>query len=215
MPLLRQEPGTIYSNTSEALIMLCKFILVSKWSLNSHYIPNAFRLLTEQPTVSSKMNAISALLVLAVAAFANADSEGLTVAKKKNSIVRCSWPKSQSLHPILANLPLKVPCLAPEVSSFGCAQTNFTYQCSNDQPSAILIASLDCIVDRCGAVTGNQVWSSAQAVCSCVATASSSTTPISTINVRELSAINSVIPAGNAPSPTPNMQSSHATCHDV
>ena len=124
------------------------------------------------------MKAVSALVVLTVAALASAQSQCLTMASQIPSCgVRCPSPsRSGQFLLILANLPtLKVACLSSAASAVGCAQTDFACQCSSSQSSAIQNAALDCIIKGCGAVTGRQVSSAALALCSCVAPAGSTT----------------------------------------
>jgi hypothetical protein len=64
---------------------------------------------------------------------------------------------------------LQNSCLLSAGSAVGCAATDFPCQCS--QSAAIQNSALNCVVSACGAASGLQVQSSAQAVCVCLATA--------------------------------------------
>lgn len=159
-------------------------VLLSKQSPNSRFThtfslgllfsPNDLPSLpapVNTPKNISKMKVLSALLVLAAAALASAQSQCAAVAANIPSCgVRGLSPNPSIL--LIANLPSKVSCLSAAASSAGCAQTDFACQCSSSQSSAIQSAALDCIVQACGAVTGLQVSTCAQSVCACVATAS-------------------------------------------
>ena len=77
-----------------------------------------------------------------------------------------------------------------------------------------MIAALDCFV-QCGADTGMKIWSAALAACSCVAP--TSTTPAQTLVARVGSVIppDTGTPINATPSPTPETQSCHSTCHGL
>ncbi|KAL8644305.1 MAG: hypothetical protein Q9226_007832 [Calogaya cf. arnoldii] len=62
-------------------------------------------------------------------------------------------------------------CHTNAASSVGCAQGDYTCQCSSSQSAAIASSALPCVLSACGPETGLSVQGAASAVCDCVATA--------------------------------------------
>ncbi|KAF1840349.1 uncharacterized protein K460DRAFT_297136 [Cucurbitaria berberidis CBS 394.84] len=62
-----------------------------------------------------------------------------------------------------------VPCIQSAASGAGC--TNGDYRCRCRNSAAIQSSAQTCVISNCGIPTALQVQASANAVCSCVATA--------------------------------------------
>lgn len=86
-----------------------------------------------------------------------------------SSSLRCEYYFAIRLRP--ADSIPKASCITSAGSAVGCAATDYACQCSSSASSAIMSRAEACVLSACGIITGLQVQSSANAVCSCVATA--------------------------------------------